>query len=328
MGRWDRSVEDYQAEIYLGTKLSTAAVLKSHVQGVGKSTVPAIMRPIYGAHNCSTITEDELDSQFNEYMYARQFITCEEITAGGSDRQRRGDKVKHMISGPTARLNEKFMPKVEVRNVANILFCTNHPDAFNVSEHDRRLGIIECTADEPLPAKCYAEVYKLLAEGGAGRFYGHLLRQDVSDFNPHGHAPTSEAKSIMIEASRSVLGAWIHDLKTDPDAVVIHAHSIHRKLLSLHTADELLTMFDGGLGRSTTKAMALALRSEAFKMANDGEQIRLGDDIKRRLWITRNASSITRMSLSQIASLYHRERSSRSQVNKFDVLKGGKQQQK
>ena len=205
------------------------------------------------------------------------------------------------------------------------MFNTNHADAFHLEDADRRFCVIECTS-APRSAAFYTDFRKWLDNDGASHFFDYLLRRDLSAFNAYAHAPSTDAKDSMIAASRSGIAGWVHELREDPDSAAIDAHSTHRRVLTLHSAAELLEMF-GGNGRFTTKALTLALDAAHFEKACGGHIIRgLRDSKSARLWITRPRPQIATMREAAIKKLYREERKT-GEPKKFTrpkAVKGGR----
>lgn len=307
-----------------GAKLSTAVVLVA-AQGVGKSTLGDVMRTMYGSQNAVSIDQRVLDSSFNSPLTCRQFIVGEETTTTGRDARQRADVLKNLITAPTVFSNEKFKPQVELENRANFLFLTNHVDAFHLEESDRRFAIIEC-ASSPRETEFYTGVRRWLANAGASHLFHHLQKRELSAFNPYAHAPRSAAKAAMIDASRTALGQWVNQLKEEPDAVVVHDRSPLRRALSLHTAEELLAMFDGAQGRCTVKAMTRELRLAGFVQACEGAALRVNktDEGRQRFWIVRAGLQLKKKTLAQVAQIIWAERRTQRPVPKLTKLEGGK----
>jgi hypothetical protein len=287
-----------------GAKMPVAVVLGSLVHGVGKSSVAEVVKEIYGEANSTTIDEAALSSAFNGFAAEKQFIVGEEIEG-----RRQADMgiIKNLISNPYVMLRKLYQDGRQVRNLANYLFLTNYPTRiFRVDEYDRRLFLIDSPAPK-LPVEVADSFYEWKAKGGASALFDYLLRRNLSKFNPNAHAPVTKGKLDAIAASRPEHEEWVRDLKANPDAVVIDGGP--PRVLSLHTAKELLTMFGEHRGCSV-KALTLALREAGFVMACDGRVIRGGyDGLSHRLWIVRDTGRLRHMSETKIVALFNSERS-------------------
>lgn len=199
-----------------GTKLTTAVVLWSIKQGVGKSMIGETMCRIYGDHG-KIITAVELHSGFNNWMRAAQFILGEENSS--SDRRADSNKLKVLITSERVYLNEKYQPAIDTKNCANFMFTSNHADAFYLEDADRRYFVWEIKAERK-PDAFYANFVDWRDNrGGAEALMDHLLKLDLTDFNAKGNAPVTEAKEEMIRQGKSDLERWLTDVVEDEISV-------------------------------------------------------------------------------------------------------------
>lgn len=215
MRRWFEQWLAYPLQ-YPGTKLTTAVVLWSIKQGVGKSMIGETMCRIYGEHG-KIITAVELHSGFNNWMRAAQFILGEENSS--SDRRADSNKLKVLITSDRVYLNEKYQPAIDTKNCANFMFTSNHADAFYLEDADRRYFVWEIKAERK-PDAFYANFVDWRDNrGGAEALMDHLLKLDLSDFNAKGNAPITEAKEEMIRQGKSDLERWLTDVVEDEISV-------------------------------------------------------------------------------------------------------------
>ena len=199
-----------------GTKLTTAVVLWSIKQGVGKSMIGETMCRIYGDHG-KIITAVELHSGFNNWMRAAQFILGEENSS--SDRRADSNKLKVLITSDRVYLNEKYQPAIDTKNCANFMFTSNHADAFYLEDADRRYFVWEIKAERK-PDAFYANFVDWRDNrGGAEALMDYLLKLDLTDFNAKGNAPVTEAKEEMIRQGKSDLERWLTDAVEDEISV-------------------------------------------------------------------------------------------------------------
>lgn len=199
-----------------GTKLTTAVVLWSIKQGVGKSMIGETMCRIYGEHG-KIITAVELHSGFNNWMRAAQFILGEENSS--SDRRADSNKLKVLITSDRVYLNEKYQPAIDTKNCANFMFTSNHADAFYLEDADRRYFVWEIKAERK-PDAFYANFVDWRDNrGGAEALMDHLLKLDLTGFSAKGNAPITEAKEEMIRQGKSDLERWLTDVVEDEISV-------------------------------------------------------------------------------------------------------------
>lgn len=215
MRRWFEQWLAYPLQ-HPGTKLTTAVVLWSIKQGVGKSMIGETMCRIYGEHG-KIITAVELHSGFNNWMRAAQFILGEENSS--SDRRADSNKLKVLITSDRVYLNEKYQPAIDTKNCANFMFTSNHADAFYLEDADRRYFVWEIKAERK-PDAFYANFVDWRDNrGGAEALMDYLLKLELSDFNAKGNAPVTEAKEEMIRQGKSDLERWLTDVVEDEVSV-------------------------------------------------------------------------------------------------------------
>ena len=211
MRRWFEQWLAYPLQ-HPGTKLTTAIVMWSIKQGVGKSMIGETMCRIYGNHG-KIISAAELHGSFNNWMRATQFVLGEENSS--SDRRADSNKLKVLITSEKVVINEKYQPAFESMNCANFMFTSNHADAFYLEDADRRFFVWEITADRK-PDEFYAKFVDWRDNGGgSAALMDYLLKLDLTGFNPKGNAPQTTAKVEMIRQSKSDLERWLADVLED-----------------------------------------------------------------------------------------------------------------
>lgn len=202
-----RHVERYIATLIArpGVRILYALLLVSKVQGVGKSTLAIIMRELLGAHNCSATTAREItQSDFNSWMAGKRFILVDEVYAGHSAEL--ANTIKPLITMDTVSVNRKFKEPYELSNHAHFLLMSNSRLPLFVEQEDRRWLIPEVT-EAKKPQQFWEELHRWLRNGGYG-IIAHWAECFVRSkkrgaARTGSHAPHTEAKGRMIEASRS-----------------------------------------------------------------------------------------------------------------------------
>lgn len=235
-----------------GTKMTTAVVTWSTQQGIGKSLIGATISRLYGEH-ATTISARELHDQYNGWAKNALFVVGEENS--GSDRRADSNRLKNMITGETHRINEKYQPAIEVQNLTNFLFTSNHPDALHLENNDRRFFIVSANV-QPKPHEFYDMYAKWMnSQEGRAALMHYLMHLDLTGFNPYGHAPHTAARDEMIEMSKTDVERFAADVFTDDFVDKV----IHAEIISL---DELTDRFNNTTKgqKSNPTAMAKALR--------------------------------------------------------------------
>lgn len=268
-----------------GAKLHTSAVLWSLVAGVGKNFVAEIVSKIYG-DNATTIFEDDLRGRFNDWQRDKQFIVGDEVV-GGENRKQVADFLKTLITSPTLQIEEKFKPKYSIPHVANYLFLSNHPDAFYLDDKDRRFWIWEIKQEKPLPPEFYDRLRKWKNGSGPAALFHYLLNLDLSDFDPRGRAPITEAKREMAELGLTELERWVRDLGDNIQTIIgSRPEYFISRQPTLFTSEELLQLWNpDGRKKDGTTALTKSLRKFGFRLAYNNRPVRLTPRLTARLWV-------------------------------------------
>jgi hypothetical protein len=266
-----------------GTKLYSAAVIFGIHHGTGKSLIGYMMGRIYG-RNFVEINKDNLTAGNYDWAEARQFVLGDEVT--GSSKRDVNDMLKKLITQATFRINIKYVPTFEIRDVINYLFTSNHPDAFFMEDNERRYFIHEVKVG-PLGEDFYTAFDEWMKRGpGPSALFHHLLNLDLGDFNPHAPARKTQARSRMIADTKSDLGEWVARLLADPEAMLkvgkLKADRdmfTNRELLALYDPEQRTGTTANGLGRE--------LRRSGVMLAYDGHTLPSSDGADR-YYVLRN----------------------------------------
>lgn len=243
--------------------------------GTGKSYLGHVLRSILGHRNVRVIRTDELKNQWSDWMANVALVIIEELLAPG--RMEMANSLKAKITEPVVRIEKKHVPSYEIENTAKFLAFTNHDVATYVSPDDRRTLVLKSQA-VARNEEYYRQLFTWSHEN-MGVIYRMLLDHDLSSFNPHGHAPMTDAKRELIEDSRPPLEAEIKSLM---DA---ERSPLHRDVVRAEEIKNAFSFRWSEFAGVTERKIGLALRSlGAVKL----EQFRLKDGTKPRLWVVRN----------------------------------------
>lgn len=185
-------------------KIQWAPVLFSARQGTGKDTV---MLPLqFGVgdggldSNWSPIDASHLAGTHNTYLQARVIYLKEIPTRRKRDLM--GD-MKAQVAGTAGGsvINPKYVPPYTIPDRACWVCTTNHPDALDLTEDDRRFAILAC-AEIRLPQELSRAVYAFYAREGDKQGLlqvAEWLRQRTisPSFSSSSPPATSEAKTDM-----------------------------------------------------------------------------------------------------------------------------------
>lgn len=187
-----------------------ALVMGSTFEGVGKDLA---LRPIHtalGDHNISTVSPDQILSQYTDWCENARLVVAEEMATYG--KRETGNRLKIYLAAPpnTVPIQKKFLPKYEIPNLFAVLFLTNNSSALPISREDRRYFVM-WTELPPLPAEHYAQLVEWYEAGGDVAVATWLMRRDISRFCKLTAAPTTAAKREMQQQALSPLEAWIDE---------------------------------------------------------------------------------------------------------------------
>lgn len=180
-----------------GVKLASAIIMQGG-QGAGKSTFFDIMMSIFGRYG-KTLNQRALEDKFNsDWVEEALFVKCEEIAASADVWHIKGE-VKDLITGEHLRANEKNSVARSIRNRMNFVILSNETIPIPLDRDDRRMLVIR--TPPAAPQDFYREVHRDIENGGIARFFGYLLKRDVSKFHPKTQPPMTESKRRLIVAS-------------------------------------------------------------------------------------------------------------------------------
>jgi hypothetical protein len=241
-----------------GTKLSSAVIMWSKIQGLGKSLIGSTLARIYGA-NYSLIGQRDLESSFNGWATNKQFVMVDDVSS--HDSWLRADVLKKFITEELMLVNIKGIPTYQIPACANLYLTSNRSNALKLDDYDRRYFVHEVKAERP-EDKFYDDYHAWRdSVDGPRALYHHLLHGvDLSDFRPHKPPPMTAAKADMMDCSRSEVSLWLSELKnqTGPE-LRLGGVSTPRELF---TAKELAEIYNTeAMGRPcSVSAMGVAAR--------------------------------------------------------------------
>jgi hypothetical protein len=271
-----------------GIKMFSSAVLWGVVQGTGKTLVGHTLMRIYGKENSVEIGDEDLEGNWNTWARHKQFIYGDEVTGKGGNRKI-ADRLKRMITRPDVTVKVKYVPEYVLPDLLNYLFTSQHPDAFFIEDTDRRFFVHEVVGAPAEPAM-YQKYDRWLKGDGPSHLFDYLLRLDLGDFDPRGHALRTRAKEAMIVDNKSDLGLWVANLKEDPTAAL--AAKWGRRVATeaqMLTATQLLQAYDPeGQRGVTVNGLARELKRAGFRQAHYGDGVKTHAAGLQRLYAIRH----------------------------------------
>ena len=181
-------------------RMSYGLLLISERQGVGKTTLGAgILGPLVGEQNVGYPGENDVTSNFNEWVAHKRLAIVSEIYSGSSWKAYHA--LKSVITDKDITVNQKYMRQYVIENWCHVLASSNSMRALKMENDDRRWLYPEVT-EAPWPKAKFEALRKWLAAGGL-----NIIRHWAEGFGDYvtqsERAPMTERKREMIEGSRS-----------------------------------------------------------------------------------------------------------------------------
>lgn len=203
---------------HLGSKLAQAVFIHSHAEGIGKNFLfDPFIRNIYGEDNYIRVEGDVLEDGFNGWLAGKQFVFIDEVHISTKmERKVVMNRLKSYTTNKDISVNEKFSPRQQMKNCAQIAMASNHQDGLQLSSKDRRNFIIQ-GPDKPMPDSFYHAIGKFaLSKDGVGKVLHYLHEVNLDGFNPNGKAMFTAAKGNAIKSSQELAEYFIDMLKHSP----------------------------------------------------------------------------------------------------------------
>jgi putative DNA primase/helicase len=184
---------------HVGAKMASAVLMHSSQQGSGKSLFwEEVIKPMYGEYG-STLGQHQLESQYTAWRSQLLFALFEEVLSRDQKYSHTGT-LKHMITGKTQRIEQKFLTGWEESNHMNSVFLSNELQPWPLEPSDRRMLVV--WPEKKLPDGLKANVLAELANGGREALLAYLLAVDTSGFSTHSEPPVTDAKQRIIDFGR------------------------------------------------------------------------------------------------------------------------------
>lgn len=243
-------------------------------QGVGRNWLSYVLARVWpGVVALDVDLRALLEGRFNGRLSRKVFAVVNEIREGGPVAYSNAERLKGLLTDETRRINPKYGREYDEFNSVRWLMFSNHEAALPLDRFDRRVYAV-ANPEKPRDAAYYARLYAAAADAEFIASVREVLRaRDISRFNPGMHAPLTEAKQRVIEASMSDAELEMKDAVTDNPGDCI-------------TADALGTRLFGSSSSQKERASLryVAARAGAQKY---GGRVRY-EGVQHRVWVLRN----------------------------------------
>lgn len=183
--------------------------------GSGKSTWPDIVLKAFAPYG-NTMQVPALLDAFNEWRRHSLVIVIDE--AKGADIDSARAELKHLISQPNYRSNEKFVKAEQAQCYNLVIINSNDRAVGSYDDNDRRMFVVG--APEKGPPELYDAVYQWSRNDGPAYLMDWLLSYDLKGWRPPKNAPLTREKLQAASEGRSVFAALAYQMQTANSHIV------------------------------------------------------------------------------------------------------------
>ena len=244
-----------------GRKILWAPILVGE-QGDGKTTIAKILQMALGRRNVQPVGPEELFSDYTSWAEGVCVRVLEELHVAGNNKSSVVEKLKAPITNDDVPVVGKGEKGKAVPNVTNYMGLTNHLNALQIPEGDRRFGVYKTRFQDraQVKAELTSEYWTRLHDainGHPGVMRGWLMSIDLSGFSPFEAPETTVAKREMIHAGRSAAASDI------TEAIALGGPGVGRDVLDTRMLNDIVKDIGGRSINTTT--MSNALRELGWK---------------------------------------------------------------
>lgn len=87
--------------------------------------------------NCNSIGEEELESQYNDWLINQEFVLCEEIEGFTNEK-----RLKRITGAKEISVSEKYKSTIMTKNYVTIVIFSNSYKSVKISQNDRRWNVV------------------------------------------------------------------------------------------------------------------------------------------------------------------------------------------
>jgi len=197
------------------------ALLLQGSEGDGKGYFYDTMQKILGP-NARTVSNSEVNSQFNDWAEGYQFTNLNEIKMAGANRDLVANSLKAVVSDDIISIHGKGVRGRECINTASYFITTNYRDIFNLDASWRRYLYI--FNENGQKDKNYYDRLFEVTKTGLLDIKEFLVNYPVhADFNPEGRAPESKYFDEAVRDMQNPIDKIIDEETADPTNLLINA---------------------------------------------------------------------------------------------------------
>ena len=179
-----------------GTKNEVGLVLLGE-PGTGKTVFTDTLCELFSGYS-ETITDiAELTGNYTSVVENNILLVANELSSAKDEFIKDMNSLKAIITDRTKRGREIYGKFHNMKNVANLIFCSNFTRPIIIDDTDRRY----CVMDVSNKFKRNFKFFSKLCKNRTSTFYDNLITYfsniDLSDFNPRNFPITEERKRLI-----------------------------------------------------------------------------------------------------------------------------------
>lgn len=185
-----------------GTKNEVGLVLLGE-PGTGKTVFTDTLCELFSGYS-ETITDiAELTGNYTSVVENNMLLVANELSSAKDEFIKDMNSLKAIITDRSKRGREIYGKFHNMKNVANLIFCSNFTRPIIIDDTDRRY----CIMDVSNKFKRNFDFFRKLCKNRTSTFYDNLITYfsniDLSDFNPRNF-PETEARRRLIGLCRPI----------------------------------------------------------------------------------------------------------------------------
>jgi len=195
---------------FLSEKI-TWGILIQGVDGAGKTWMSDLMASIIGGENVRSVSGSSLKEQFTSWAEGKKMVFIEEVRLHDTNRFDILDKMKEYVTNRTVPIRRMQKDAYNIPNITNYVMFTNYPDALPINNNDRRYYILRTSFQtkshidsfRAANPDYFTDLYNAITFNADVIRHWFLTRHLSDEFQAKGHAPHTDAKDEMRDASEA-----------------------------------------------------------------------------------------------------------------------------
>jgi hypothetical protein len=197
--------QDWIASMVCGIKMKSILYLKCK-QGAGKSIFfeDFLQNKILGLHLCHTTDkQDAVTGNFNAELRGKLLLIFEEAPSDTAGKWMNfSNSLKHIATGNTLRVSEKYKTPFECKNTVSVIVITNM-DAVKIDPEDRRFYAMDVSEHRIKDYDYFDKLADAINTDGIGEAFMASCRERIANrikkFDEMKFPKTQSKKELVIE---------------------------------------------------------------------------------------------------------------------------------